>query len=178
MKILCVDQARNCGWSIFDYDTKSLLKYGVCVFPSDEYDYEQLVVAICECISALMSENGIDAVFAEDIQMQANVSTYKKLAWIQGGMIYAFQEQSFLYDFILPTQWQNYCNARGRTSQEIKMKAKEIANNGKRVSKVLSIQFVKDQFHVETDNDNIADAICIGHYVVNNIKIVGDADRD
>ena len=42
-------------------------------------------------------------------------------------------------------------------------------------SKILSIQFVKDKFKVDTDNDNLSDAICIGHYAINHFEIEGEA---
>lgn len=42
---------------------------------------------------------------------------------------------------------------------------------GKKESKILSIQFVKDQFGIETTNDNVADSICMGFYVTNIIEI-------
>ena len=74
---------------------------------------------------------------------------------------------------VAPTQWQNYCKARGRTSKEVKEKIKTLENAGKKESKILSIQFVKEKFHIDTDNDNLSDAICIGHYAVNHFEIEG-----
>ena len=77
--------------------------------------------------------------------------------------------------FFAPTQWQNYCKARGRSTKEIKEKIKTLEAAGKKESKILSIQFVKDKFKVDTDNDNLSDAICIGHYAVNHFEIEGEA---
>ena len=73
-----------------------------------------------------------------------------------------------MYDFIAPTQLQNYCRARGRSEKEIKGKIKALEASGKKESKILSIQAVKDFYGVETENDNLADAILIGHYAVNH----------
>ena len=42
---------------------------------------------------------------------------------------------------------------------------------GKKQSKVLSLEYVRDTYGVTTLNDNVSDAICIGTYVVNNIEI-------
>lgn len=44
--------------------------------------------------------------------------------------------------------------------------------SGKKQSKILSIQFVKEQFGIDTDDDNLADAISLGWYVVNVVEIL------
>ena len=46
-----------------------------------------------------------------------------------------------------------------------------VETNGKKESKILSIQFVKDQFGIETENDNLADAVSMGFYVVNIMEL-------
>ena len=45
-----------------------------------------------------------------------NVQSFKKLAQLQGVLINLFEKNEYLYDFVAPTQWQNYCKARGRTT--------------------------------------------------------------
>ena len=76
-----------------------------------------------------------------------------------------------MYGYVAPSQWQNFCKARGRNSKEIKSQVLAVETNGKKESKILSIQFVKDQFGIETENDNLADAISIGFYVTNIVEI-------
>ena len=78
-----------------------------------------------------------------------------------------------MYDFVAPAQWQNYCQARGRSAKEIKDKIMTIEVTGKKQSKILSIEAAKILYGIETENDNLADAIMIGHYAVNNIDIEG-----
>ena len=112
--------------------------------------------------------------FIEDIQLRVNVQSFKKLAQLQGVLINLFEKNEYLYDFVAPTQWQNYCKARGRSSKEIKEKIKALELSGKKESKILSIQFVKEKFNVDTDNDNLSDAICIGYYAVNHFKLKGE----
>jgi Holliday junction resolvasome RuvABC endonuclease subunit len=123
----------------------------------------------------LIKENDIGAVFIEDIQLRVNVQSFKKLAQLQGVLVNLFEKNEYLYSFVAPTQWQNYCKARGRSTKEIKEKIKTLEAAGKKESKILSIQFVKDKFKVDTDNDNLSDAICIGHYAVNHFEIEGEA---
>ena len=40
------------------------------------------------------------------------------------------------------------------------------------------MQAVKELYGIETENDNLADAIMIGHYVVNKLEIVHEGETD
>lgn len=82
-----------------------------------------------------------------------------------------FEKNEYLYGYVAPSQWQNFCKARGRNSKEIKSQVLSVEANGKKESKILSIQFVKDQFGIETENDNLADAVSMGFYVVNIVEL-------
>ena len=119
----------------------------------------------------VISRYRVDAVFLEDIQMRVNVQSFKKLAWLQGVLVNTLVRHDYLYDLIQPSVWQSYCNARGRTTSEEKKKIKRLEQGEEKRTKILSIQFVEDNFGIHTDNDNLADAICIGWYVCNNIEI-------
>lgn len=176
MKILAVDQARKGAWAIFDYETKELLKYYEFDFDSKHYSFEEAVMLIEEMIQDVIIDEDITAVFIEDIQLMANTQSFKKLAQLQGVLINLFVKNNYLYDIIPPTKWQNYCKARGRKSKEIKSNIKELEKAGKKETKILSIQFAKDKFCIDTNNDNLADACCIGFYVVNNIEIRTEGD--
>ena len=171
MKILAVDQARRGGWAIFDYDKKRLLKYGTYNFPDKRYSFPQAVKLIETYVENLIFSNNIDAVFIEDINLRFSALVFKKLAQLQGVLINLFEKTGILYDCVPPSTWQNYCKTRGRTTKEIKSGTLEANTSGKKESKVLSIEFVEDHFGVSTRDDNMADAICIGWYVVNNTDI-------
>ena len=82
-----------------------------------------------------------------------------------------FEKNEYLYGYVAPSQWQYFCKARGRNSKEIKSQVLSVETNGKKESKILSIQFVKDQFGIETENDNLADAVSMGFYVVNIVEL-------
>ena len=127
---------------------------------------------IKELIAAVLKTYDIGAVFVEDIQMRVSVSSFKKLAQLQGVLVNLFEENEYLYGYIAPSQWQNFCKARGRNTREISDRVLELKKSGTKQSKILSIQFVKDQFGIETENDNLADAICQGFYIVNIVEIL------
>lgn len=169
MKILSVDQARHGGWAVFDYETKECLGCGDFNYDSGKYSFEECLVLITEYIESLMENFGCAAVFIEDVQMQRSPLVLKQLARLQGALMLTFQKHQWLFDIVTPSQWQSYCKASGRTSKEKKAKLESsVLENGKRRSKILSMEFAKEQYGIETDNDNVADSICIGHYVVHN----------
>lgn len=174
MRILALDQARNGAWAVYDYESKQLEDYGVFSFDNKKYTYAKAILAIEELVDTLIKTHGISAIFIEDIQLRVNVQSFKKLAQLQGVLVNLFEKNEYLYDFVAPTQWQNYCKARGRSSKEIKDNVTALKTSGKKESKILSIQYVKEHFNVETDNDNLSDAICLGHYAVNHFIIEGN----
>ena len=172
MNILAVDQARNGAWSVFDDKTGELIEYGTFSFDTKRYTYAKTILHIEEIITSVIKAFNVRFVMIEDIQLRVNVLSFKKLAQLQGVLVNLCERNKLLYGLVAPTQWQNFCRARGRNSTEIKNQVTSITKTDKKESKVLSIQFVRDQFGIETENDNLADAICIGYYTVNNIEIV------
>lgn len=171
MNILAVDQARHGAWAVFDYEKTALVDYGTWAFESKNHTFEQAILHIEALINEVIHTHSIDAVFFEDIQLRKNVQSFKKLAQLQGVLVNLCEKNEYLYGLVAPTQWQNFCKARSRTTKEIKFKVKEVESATQKNSKVLSLQFVRGKFGIETDNDNLSDAICIGYYVVNNLEI-------
>lgn len=171
MRILALDQARNGGWSVFEHQTGELVAYGGYSYENAKYTYAQAILQIENLVDSLVVKYDVSAVFLEDIQLRFNVNSFKKLAHLQGVLVNYCEKNSLLYGYISPSQWQGYCKARGRNTKEIRDNVTKLEHSGLKDSKILSMQFVKDQFHIDTDNDNIADAICIGHFVCETINI-------
>lgn len=169
MLVLSVDQARNGAWCIYEYETKKIVEYSSFSFDKG-YSLEQAIIAVCDEIQNVIESRGIDAVFIEDISLRKNADTFKKLAWLQGSLVTLFEREEYLYQIVAPSTWQNYCMARGRTTKEKDADVRSVTS-GKKGSKVLSMQFCADKFDIHTENDNLADAICIGWWAVNNITI-------
>lgn len=172
MDILAIDQARNGAWSVFDGKTEELVEFGTFSFDPKKYTYAKAILHIEELIGTIIKAFDIKLVLIEDIQLRVNPQSFKKLAQLQGVLVNLCERRKLLYGLIAPTQWQNYCRARGRNTAEIKKNVREVADTGKKETKMLSIQFVRDQFGITTENDNLADAICIGYYGVKNIEVV------
>lgn len=168
-RILAVDQARSGAWSVYDYTTKQLIDYGEFKV-GDKHTFEEFTYMITKILDEVITSHDVDAVFFEDTQYQANVNTFKKLCWLQGALMCWLQMKGMLFDIIPPSRWQSYCNARGRSTKE---KKDNIESSGqiKKKGKALTIEYVKERFGIETNNDNLADAVCIGFYVVNNVVL-------
>lgn len=117
MNILAVDQARHGAWAVFDYEEKSLVDYGTWAFESKNHTFEQAILHIEALINEVIHTRCIDAVFFEDIQLRKNVQSFKKLAQLQGVLVNLCEKNEYLYGLVAPTQWQNFCKARGRTTK-------------------------------------------------------------
>lgn len=165
---MSVDQARNGGWCVYDMDAKEPVEYGTFSFPSRKFSFNEAIDGICGAVLEQAEKFGVDRVYIEDVMCRVNMNTFKKLAQLQGALIYALEHSGYSFDIVAPSAWQSFCKARGRTTKEAKARIEELPTDGKKASKVLSMQFVRDTFGIETKNDNLADAICIGYWAVNN----------
>jgi len=170
IKILALDQARNGAWSIFDATNKELLAYGEWSFPARKYDFSQAVYQITRIAMDLIKANDIDVVFIEDTQLRQNAQSFKKLAQLQGALINLCEGLAVPYESVPPARWQSYCGARGRSCKEQKSNVTSLQRQARKASKELSMEFVRSHFDIETENDNLADAICIGWYAVNHLS--------
>lgn len=173
MIILAVDQARNGAWAAFDLEKKALLEYDVFTFDSRKYPFPTAVLEIEKLIGGVIRRIGVGAVFFEDIQLRKNPQSFKRLAQLQGVLVNLCEKNKYPYGIVPPSTWQSYCNARPRTKKEIG--GKDAQKRTKRPTKILSIDAVNRMYGILTENDNLADAIMIGHYVVNNIEEFGIA---
>ena len=177
MRILALDQARKGAWSVFEYPDGNLIAYGGYEYELTKYTYAQAVLEIEKLVASLIEEYEVSAIFIEDIQLRVNVKAFKKLAQLQGVLVNFCEKNKLLYGYVAPSQWQNYCKARGRSAKELKAKVQVLDDTQRKQSKILSINYVKDRFDIDTDNDNIADAICIGYYVCQTVKIDGTSEE-
>ena len=161
IKILSVDQSRNGAFSIFDYERGTLLFYGAFSHPRRQYSYAQAVLDIEKLVDRLIRENGISAVFIEGIHLGRNVQSFCALAQLQGVLINLFEKNAYRYAVVPSAAWKARCAAvLGQAIPE-----------GAAASKRMALDFVRKTFRIQTQNDNLADAVCIGWYVCSHIII-------
>lgn len=95
-----------------------------------------------------------DFVVLENIQFQRNIATFKSLAQLQGCIMYHLNNLNIDYVFVEPSAWKSFCGIKGRKREEQKKN---------------TIIYVKNKYNINVSED-IADAIGIGTWALNNLK--------
>ena len=158
--LLALDQStQTTGYAIFQ-DSK-LLTYGH-IDPTGEYieriaKLRKWASSVCDSLDDELE------IAIEDIQLQEfepnggkrvskdfGVTTFKKLAHVQGALLSLFAERKIKYHIVSSNSWKSLCKIQGRRRDEQKRNAQ---------------QFVIDTYEIKPTQDE-ADAICIGHYVL------------
>lgn len=144
MKTLCLDQAsRTTGYAIFD--GQSLIK--VDKFTLVNSNFGKRINQFRQKIKQLIEDNNIEQVFFEEIQLQQNVDTFKKLAMIYGAALSLMEEMGLPYDIISSNTWKSKCKIK-KTVRETEKQAAQ--------------KFVTQTYGLTVTEDE-ADAICIGY---------------
>lgn len=148
MVILALDQAtQTSGWSV--WVDGNLTDFGKFTF--DDADIHKRIHKVCAQIEILILQHHPDKVVLEDIQMQVNnVSTFQKLAWLQGAIIESCWKINMPVELSRPSEWRAACNL-------LKGQDKHRENQKK-----IAQQWVMNQFGKKCTQDE-ADAICIGY---------------
>lgn len=107
-------------------------------------------------ISMVIDNINADFVILENIQFQRNIATFKSLAQLQGCIMNHLNNLNIGYTFVEPSAWKSYCGIKGRKREEQKKN---------------TIIYVKNKYNIEVSED-IADAIGIGTWALNNLKNV------
>ena len=149
MRILALDQAsRTSGYAVFE-DGK-LLKYGK--FTYDDYDFGVRLNKIRSKVKSIIEEYKIDEVVLEDIQLQENVDTFKKLAEVYGVLYELATELKLPNSATLASVWKSQLGIKGYDRTAQKRNAQE---------------WVVNTYGVRPTQDE-CDAICIGAAAVKN----------
>lgn len=144
MITLCLDQAsRTTGYAVFDGQT--LIK--VDKFTLTNSNFGKRINQFRKKIKELIDEYKAEQVFFEEIQLQQNVDTFKKLAMIYGAALSLMEELNLPYEIISSNTWKSKC---------------KIKKTGRETEKQAAQKFVVNQYGLSVTEDE-ADAICIGY---------------
>lgn len=149
MIYLALDQALNTsGWAIFN--NSNLEKFSTFSTKSSD-PIEKRLAQIWDELKKIHLSYHFEFIFFEDIQHQANLETYKKLAFCQAAVLLWCQFHNIDYIILSPSHWrsvlkEHYKQSFGKTRPEQKKAAQ---------------QLVKQQYDISVTQDE-ADAICIG----------------
>lgn len=158
MKVLALDAStKSTGVALFE-DNK-LIDYDC--FTATSTDLIKRIQKIISALNTYLKDNQIDKVILEEVRPETgtNLNTYRALMWLQAAINFLLHENypKVKIEYVYPSSWRAACgikNGRGIRRDELK---------------AADIKFVKDTYGL-TVNDDIADAIGIGHSYVNQLK--------
>jgi hypothetical protein len=112
-------------------------------------------------LCAILSKHEVDVIVLEEVRPEQglqNIKTHKALMYLQGAFYLLVQERfkHIKIEFLYPNEWRSKCGIK--TGPGVRRPS----------LKPLDIKFVKETYGLDV-NDDIADAIGIGHaYVYEN----------
>ena len=156
--IIALDQSTQLtGYAIFQ--DKDLIAHGVF---SPSGDYEHRIVKLRQwLLDKLEPLKPNVEVYFEDIQLQdlgrgsIGVTTFKKLAHVQGALIVTCIEENIPYTIVPAATWRKTCGVKGQVRSEYKPAAQA---------------HVLEKYGIQATEDE-ADAICIGEHGVKNFSL-------
>lgn len=177
---LCAIDASTNNLAFAIFNGKSLKSYGKIKFAGLD-TYAKVGDAARKSL-ALFSKFEIDAIVIEHTVFMNSPKTAADLALVQGGLLGAARILGVKrFGSVSPITWQNYINNKKLTNPEKLEIAKE--NPGKSPSalktierefrKQRTIKFVNTYYDKNINDNDVADAIAIGHYAVGNTSKVG-----
>lgn len=107
-------------------------------------------------IAEMIESEKPDFVIFEDCQLQAgNAATFQVLCQLQGMIMSKLYDMDLSFGIVRPSVWKSFLGvAKGKRDVQK-------ANTIKKIEEMYSLDLV--------DNDDIADAIGIGHYAISNL---------
>lgn len=156
MNIISIDAStHSSGLAIYKHNK---LAFHDCITSTSSDLFNRIKVMVDGIRRVLIQNPDMDYLVLQQVRQQGfvNVKTYKALMYLQG-CICMMIHQDFKHiqvDFLYPSSWRKICQIKqGRGVQRAKQKE-------------LDIQWVKDKFNIQV-NDDIADAIGLGYAYIN-----------
>lgn len=161
MKIISLDvSTKSTGLAVFDGE--KLIDYKLITASST--DLIKRIQKITKEIQETIEEHtGIEKLVLEEVRPEdsvgLNTNTHRALMWAQAAIAFMVHDSfpKIAMEYIYPGTWRKDCGIK--TGRGIKRDALKKAD----------IQFVKDNYNLDV-NDDVADAICIGHSYQQNNK--------
>ena len=144
MRIMSFDQSsRITGYAILE--DRKLLEYGKFTLTDEDFG-DRLNRFRKKIVSLLTVDYKIDKVLFEEIQLQQNVETFKKLAMVYGVLMELLVDLGIPYDIISSNTWKSKCKIKKTVRESEKQAAQK---------------YVLENFGKKVTQDE-ADAICLG----------------
>lgn len=156
MNIIALDMStKSTGYAIYKHN--KLIQYNYITATSNDL-FNRIKVMLNAINKLLEQHSDLEYVIMQQVRQEGfiNVKTYKALMYLQG-CIQMIIHEKFKYlqtDFLYPSSWRKICKIKqGRGVQ-------------RKQQKQLDVQWVKDNFNIEV-NDDVADAIGLGYAYIN-----------
>lgn len=155
MRILALDAStKSTGVALFE--DKNLLDY-TC-FTASSTDVIKRITKMIKELILYIEKNPVDKVILEEVRPEGgtNLNTYRALMWLQAAIAFMLHEHfpRVKLEYVYPSEWRSACGIKtGRGVYRAEQKEYDM-------------QFVKDNYNLDV-NDDIADAIGLGHSQVN-----------
>lgn len=174
-RIMAIDASTN-SMAFSIYHDRELLKFGKISFKGNS-TYEKVADA-CKKTEAFMRVVGsIDAIVIEHTVFVNSPKTAADLALVQGALLGAAGVTGVTkFRSVAPITWQNFIGNKKLTKEE--QIAVRSSNPGKSDSwyknyernlrKEKTIRFIDVVYDKTVTDNDVADAIAIGHYAINN----------
>ena len=158
VRVLALDAAtKDTGWAIFD--DKVLVDFGVFRVGSD--DTIARIAMVRQWLLGVIEAWKPDKIALEDIQLQSyynpntrkdtqNVTLFKTLAQLQGAILITLHEKKVECIVVHVSTWRSYCGITAK----------------KRDDQKRSAQIKVNQWYGINVNNDVAEAICMGKYLV------------
>ena len=140
----------NTGVSVFNPKTNKMIHYEL-ISPKDK-NFMIRCIKIVNRIIEICKEYKPSRVQFEDVQMRFNRAGYT-LSFAQGALVFALELYGFTYIPIPINVWRKEIGIKSRKRDEQKQEA---------------LNKVKELFGIETDSDDIAEAVLISTF--NNVR--------
>lgn len=156
MVILCLDQAtKKTGVSV--WSNGELVMYSIIKSDPKETDMVERMRQMRDGVCKLIVKFKPDLACIEGAQFQTNQRVYGELSRLQGVFFSIFFENNIPFHVVQPTQWKAFCKIKGKKRAEQKKNTQDM---------------VRSDFGFDVSED-IADAIGIGIYAINNFDLKG-----
>ena len=179
-KIICIDASTtSIAYAVFE--KQSLILHGKVEF-SGKNVYQKISSAI-ESVVNVIKEIGAEALVIERAVFINSPKTMSELSMVQGAILAGASLAGIkIFKGTNPIAWQSYIG-NGKITKDAKLLMRK-SNPGKSESwykqferdarKQKTINFVNINYDLQIDDNDIADAIGIGHYALSNWAKLGD----
>ena len=158
MKVIAIDASTKSTGVAF-FDGKELVDY-VCITAGSSNLIKRIQKIVGE-LNIFLSKYKVEKIILEEVRPEnglQNIKTHRALMWLQAAIAFLVHEQHphAVIEYVYPSEWRAACGIKnGRGVRRETQKANDIL-------------FVKNNYGIEV-NDDIADAIGIGHAYVNQL---------